>query len=157
MSTVNTSNLPVAFAAPAQQALYELYGDPRSAGWEARWMQLWQIQQDFPWFPQEKIYLHKDFRPLLFPAFTALAANGCHREIKAFDGCFNIRHVRGGYSVLSIHSWGAAIDLNARDNPMATAGKWSKAFINIMTQHSVYCGQTWSGRKDPMHFAMVNG
>lgn len=120
-------------------------------------MKLWQIRQEFPWFPQEKIYLHKDFQPMLTAAFKALVANGCYREIKTFDGCFNIRHVRGGYSVLSVHSWGTAIDLNARDNPMATSGKWSKMFIDTMTRHGLYAGQSWSGRKDPMHFAMVNG
>lgn len=156
MTTTN-SRIPVAFAAPAQQYLYENYGDPRIAGWENRWMMLWQVRKDFPWFPQEKMYLHKDFQPLLKKAFDALTANGCYHEIKTFDGCFNIRHVRGGYSVLSIHSWGAAIDLNARDNPIATAGKWSKAFIDTMKQCGIYCGQTWTGRKDPMHFAMING
>lgn len=156
MTTTN-NQVSAAFGAPAQLHLYKKYGDPRSAGWEPRWMTLWPIRKDFAWFPQERIYLHKDFKPLLHAAFKQLEANGCYREIKTFDGCFNIRHVRGGYSVLSIHSWGAAIDLNARDNPIATAGKWSKTFIDTMQQHGLYCGQNWTGRKDPMHFAMVNG
>lgn len=156
MTKPNTP-LPVAFAAPAQQYLYEKYGDPRMKGWESRWMKLWPIRKAFPWFPQEKMYLHKDFQPVLENALKALMANGCYREIRTFDGCFNIRHVRGGYSVLSIHSWGAAIDLNARENPIATAGKWSRDFIDTMQQQGIYCGQSWTGRKDPMHFAMVNG
>ncbi len=149
--------IPVAFAAPAQEALYIRYGDPRIPGWESRWMEVWLIAEHFPWFPQSKIYIHKDFKAALIPALSALEAAGVHREIKSFDGCFNIRHVRGGYSVLSIHSWGAALDLNARDNPIATTGKWSAAFIEMMTKHGIHCGQLWSGRKDPMHFALVNG
>lgn len=157
MSKTTVTQLPPAFSAPAQQLLYMRYGDPRSAGWEQQWMELWQVNRSFPWFPKEKIYIHKDFRPLLHAAFKALEASGCHREIRSFDGCFNIRHVRGGYSVLSIHSWGAAIDLNARDNPIATTGKWSDAFIRTMNRQQIYCGQQWHGRKDPMHFAMVNG
>jgi len=156
MTTMN-NQVPAAFGAPAQLYLYKKYGDPRAAGWEQRWMKLWQVRKDFSWFPQERIYVHKDFQPLLEKAFKALEANGAYREIKTFDGCFNIRHVRGGYSVLSIHSWGAAIDLNARDNPIATGGKWSKLFIDTMQQQGLYCGQNWTGRKDPMHFAMVNG
>lgn len=147
----------MAFAAPAQQLLYARYGDPRAAGWEPQWMTLWPVREQFSWFPQAKIYIHKDFKAALIPAFKALEKNGLHHEIKSFDGCFNVRHVRGGYSVLSIHSWGAAIDLNARDNPMATMGKWSPAFIETMTKQGIYCGQAWTGRKDPMHFALVNG
>ena len=154
---MNTTEIPTAFSAPAQHDLYIRYGDPRSPGWEAQWMLLWAVRELFPWFPKEQIYLHRDFQPLLAAAFTALAANGCYREIKSFDGCFNIRHVRGGYSVLSIHSWGAALDMNARDNPIATKGKWSKAFIDTMQEYQIFCGQRWHGRKDPMHFAMVNG
>ena len=156
MNTVDTI-IPSAFSAPAQQTLYLRYGDPRVRGWEEQWMTLWTIREEFPWFPKDKIYVHKDFQPVLTCAFAALINNGCYREIRTFDGCFNIRHVRGGYSVLSIHSWGAAIDLNARDNPIATSGKWSKGFIDTMTGNHIYCGQNWNGRKDPMHFAMVNG
>jgi hypothetical protein len=156
MNTVN-QRTPVAFAAPAQQILYTRYGDPRTPGWESKWMTLWPVREQLPWFPQAKIYIHKDFKEALLPALKALETAGLHQEIKSFDGCFNIRHVRGGYSVLSIHSWGAAIDLNARDNPMATLGKWSPAFIATMAKHGIYCGQSWTGRKDPMHFALVNG
>jgi hypothetical protein len=144
----HTQPLPVAFAAPAQEALYRRYGDLRSAGWEARWMELWLICETFAWFPQNRIYIHKDFKAVLAPALKALEAKGLHKEVKTCDGC---------YSVLSVHSWGAAIDLNARENPMATAGKWSLAFIETMSSHKLYCGQSWTGRKDPMHFAMVNG
>lgn len=151
------NKIPVAFAAPAQQQLFLQYGDPRKPGWEAEWMQLWEIQQQFQWFPRQSIYIHKDFRLILAPALQELTLTGGSDEIKTFDGCFNIRHVRGGYSVLSVHSWGAAIDLNARDNPMATGGNWSDAFIATMERYGIYCGQAWNGRKDPMHFSMVNG
>lgn len=156
-STSNTTRPDIAFAAPAQQALCKAYGDPRTTGWEPRWMALWPVQQEFAWFPKASLYLHKDFRPLLANAFAALQTAGLHTEIKTCDGAFNIRHVRGSYSVLSVHSWGAAIDLNARDNPLGTQGRWSKGFLQVMKEHRVYCGQLWTGRKDPMHFAMVNG
>ena len=157
MTTTTDKPTSIAFAAPAQQLLMQRYGDPRTLGWEDRWMERWPVAQDFAWFPQAALYLHKDFKPMLQAAFTELTATGLHREIKTCDGCFNIRHVRGGYSVLSVHSWGAALDLNARDNPMGSAGSWSDAFIDAMTRHGIFCGQRWTGRTDPMHFAMVNG
>lgn len=90
-------------------------------------------------------------------AFARLQQLNLHTEIKTFDGCFNIRLVRGSKSVYSIHSWGCAIDLNAADNPLASAGKWSADFISVMVNSNIYCGQNWLGRKDPMHFALVNG
>jgi hypothetical protein len=149
-----TSN---AFSAAAQSYLFDLYGDPRTPGWQQRWMTLWNVQKEFPWFPKEKMYLHKDFQKILHGAFAALERAGVHTEIKSCAGTFNIRAVRGSYSVLSTHSWGAAIDLNAQDNPMGSEGKWSPKFLLTMVENKVFCGQLWIGRKDPMHFAMVNG
>lgn len=148
---------PIAFAAPAQQTLLSAYGDPRTPGWEEQWMLLWKVAEEFPWFPKPAIYLHKDFKVLLQQAFRQLEQRGLHKEIKSCDGCFNIRHVRGSYSVLSVHSWGAAVDLNARDNPLGTSGRWSPQFLEVMNSCRIFCGQLWTGRKDPMHFAMVNG
>jgi hypothetical protein len=156
MATIS-SRPPIAFAAPAQQELLRAYGDPRTQDWERCWMTLWNISEEFAWFPKPAIYLHKDFKALLQKAFNALEQQDLHLEIRTCDGCFNIRHVRGSYSVLSVHSWGAAIDLNARDNPLGTSGRWSPEFLEIMNRCGIYCGQQWIGRKDPMHFAMVNG
>ena len=149
--------IPVAFSAPAQLNLYERYGDPRIQGWEEKWLMPWDIQKDFSWFPQRSAVIHKDFRPLLKNVFEQLEFKGLHTEIKTFDGLFSQRPVRGGRSALSVHSWGAAIDLNAKQNPLGTAGIWTKAFIETMCYNHIYCGQNWNGRKDPMHFAMVNG
>lgn len=141
----------------AQRLMHQRYGDPRSKGWEARWMMLWNVKQDFPWFPKDRLYLHKDFQPLLDAAFTELQRTGLHREVKTCEGTFAIRTVRDTHAHLSIHSWGAAIDLNAADNPLGTAGVWSPAFLDVMRRSGLFCGSDWKGRKDPMHFAMVNG
>ena len=145
------------FSGFAQKYLLFQYGDPRTAGWQYRWMTLWQVGKEFPWFPKERIYIHKDFMIVLRAAFSALEREGVHTEIKTCDGTINLRHERGSYSVLSTHSWGAAIDLNARENPMGSVGRWSPKFIRTMVENRVFCGQLWTGRKDPMHFAMVNG
>jgi hypothetical protein len=150
-------NVPPAFSGTGQLLLYTRYGDPRETGFEPKWMMLWDIRKAFPWFPKRSIYIHKHFRPMLEAAFHELVLTNLHEEIKTYDGCFNIRMVRGSRSVLSTHAWGAAIDLNARENPLGSAGKWSPQFITVMEKHEVCCGQSWKGRKDPMHFAMVDG
>jgi hypothetical protein len=141
----------------AQMELLNLYGDPRKLGWGNKWMVIWNVKEAFPWFPAHRIYLHKDFRTKLQIAFKALESKGLHKEIKSFDGCYNLRMVRGSSSTLSLHAWGVAIDLNAHDNPMGGQGTWTGAFIKTMKESGIYCGQSWAGRKDPMHFALLNG
>jgi hypothetical protein len=148
--------LPPAFSGPAQLVLYTRYDDPRAPGWEHKWLMNWHVQQRHPWFPEEEIRIHKHFWPMLDEAFAELEQHGLHSEIKTFHGGHKLGHIHNS-PVLSVHSWGAAIDLNADDNPIGTMGKWSEAFINTMTKHGIYCGQNWTGSKEPMHFSMVNG
>ena len=148
---------PIEFSGAAQLILFTRYGDPREPGFEQKWMSTWEVQAEHAWFPKRRLYLHKHLRPLLDTAFRVLGARNLQAEIKTFDSCFNIRNVRGSRNVLSVHSWGAAIDLNAKENPLASQGAWSRQFIDVMTEAGIYCGQSWQGRKDPMHFAMVDG
>ncbi|MCW3070341.1 MAG: hypothetical protein JWO44_231 [Bacteroidetes bacterium] len=141
----------------AQEILESRYGSPQAGNFESKWMTLWEVKKEFTWFPKKTIYIHKDFCELLKGAFKDLERLNLHTEIKFFDGCFNIRLVRGSKTVYSIHSWGCAMDLNAAENPLASEGVWSREFINVMVNHGIFCGQNWIGRKDPMHFALVNG
>lgn len=148
---------PPEFSGEGQLVLYTRYGDPREAGWENKWINLWHVQEQFKWFPGEYIKLHKHLRPLLEAAFLELQNLNLHNEIRSCDCCFDIRNIKGSEAVLSTHSWGAAIDLNAADNPFGSLGKWSEKFITTMEHNKLFCGQSWPGRKDPMHFSMVNG
>lgn len=99
------TKLPTAFCGTAQKELYRLYGDPRLPGWGNKWMVLWKIQQEFSWFPTDRLYIHKDFRQKLQEAFHALEMQGLHHEIRTFDGCYHLRYVRGSNSALSVHSF----------------------------------------------------
>ena len=149
--------LPPEFSGEAQLILYTRYGDPMVDGWENKWITNWEVQDLFPWFPVKQIRIHKHFRPLLNAAFTYLEEDDLYKEIRTFEEGFNLRNIKGSMSVLSVHSWGAAIDMNTEDNPLGSTGKWTKEFIEAMTMNQIYCGQNWSGRKDPMHFAMIDG
>lgn len=145
------------YAGKPQRELHRLYGDPREKGWGNRWMSIWNIRRDFPWFPAERVYIHKDFKEKLTRAFKVLEAAELHKEIKTFDGCYCIRTVRGTDSLLSVHSWGCAIDLNAKRNPLGAEADWSHDFISVMEHCGIFSGSRWHGRPDPMHFALVNG
>lgn len=150
-------HLPPEFSGPSQLILYTRYGDPRDAGYEQKWMTTWEVRADFPWFPKDVLYLHKHFQPMLEKALRDLVVMNLYSEIRTFGEDFQIRPIRGSEQVLSLHSWGAAIDLNAEQNPLGSSGSWSPAFIEVMERHHICCGQSWQGRKDPMHFAMLNG
>lgn len=71
-----------------------------------------------------------------------------------FAGCWNPRFIRsasGAPSGVSRHSWGAAVDLNARSNPLGTLGTQDPRLVEIM----IDWGFTWGGDwlfPDPMHF-----
>jgi hypothetical protein len=157
ISRSNDLHIPQEFSGPAQILLYTRYGDPREPGWEQKWMTSWQVKALFSWFPAESIYIHKHFQPLLEKAFHALSLGSTFREIKTLDKDFHIGFIHNDPGVLSVHSWGAAIDMNSADNPVGSAGNWSREFIDAMSAHQIFCGQSWSGRKDPRHFAMVDG
>jgi hypothetical protein len=150
-------SFPPKFSGAAQLHLYTRYGDPEANGFSERWITNWDVRTAFPWFPAPQIQIHKHFRPILDAAFLALEMKGLHTEIKTFDGAFAIRRIRGSSIVMSTHSWGCAIDMNAAQNPLGSEGSWSRAFLKIMSAYDVFCGQLWAGRKDPMHFAMVDG
>ncbi len=145
------------FSGTAQQYLFQKYGDPCAKGWGASWLINWKVRSSFNWFPADAICVHKAFHPRLLNAFTQLEVLGLHREIKTFDDGYGIRFISGSTTILSVHSWGAAIDLNADENPLGSIGCWTNEFIDVMLQNGIFCGRNWTGRKDPMHFAMVNG
>ena len=70
-------------------------------------------------------------------------------------GAFNFRLKRGGNS-LSIHSWGAAIDLDPERNALgrryrAGAGMMPMAVVEIFAAEGWVWGGPWS-RPDAMHF-----
>jgi hypothetical protein len=153
----NELELPLAFSGPAQLLLYTRYGDPRENGFEQKWIALWEIKDQFPWFPKTSIRLHKHFKPLLEEALKEILVMNLQGEIKTVHDDFSVRMISGSTDVMSVHSWGVALDMNAEINPLGAAGKWSEAFLAVMRRHHIYCGQDWEGLKDPMHFSMING
>jgi hypothetical protein len=153
---ISEIKLPPAFSGHSQLVLYTRYGDPRIAGWTTKWITTWKVHQLHPWFPVDEIKIHKHFWPMLRDAFLELELLGLHQEIKTFNCCYQLSHLYNS-PVLSIHSWGAAIDMNADENPKGSVGSWSQEFIDVMERHGIYCGQKWSGTREPMHFAMIGG
>lgn len=100
----------------------------------------------------KKIYCNKDLVDPLSKALQALITTGHVKELKTWDGCFNIRKKRG-LSSMSLHSWAIAIDVNAFENGLNVTPKLSAGFVKCFTDAGFYWGGNFK-RKDGMHFEL---
>jgi LysM repeat protein len=139
------------------------YGDPNLLETQNKHFEVWQVPKIFLekfshvrfsavgtiGFPK-RIFINKDFRPLLEKALQNLIDRGLEKELKTWDGVFIIRQKRG-LSSLSLHSWALAVDVNASENALNATPKLSKEFVKCFTDVGLEWGGNWS-RKDGMHF-----
>jgi hypothetical protein len=101
----------------------------------------------------KKLYCNKDLIQPLTKAFCELIATGFIKELKTFDGCFNIRYMRGSKTQASLHSWAIAIDVNAAWNGLGKVPVLSAGFVKCFTDNGFDWGGNWK-RKDGMHFQL---
>lgn len=116
-------------------------------------MVLWDVPQtlEIGVIPK-RLYCNKDLIAPLSQAFKNLIERGCVSELKTFDGCFNIRKMRGLQS-MSLHSWGVAIDVNAAWNGLNKKPALSKEFVKCFKDAGFDWGGDWQ-RLDGMHFQL---
>jgi hypothetical protein len=103
----------------------------------------------------KKIYCNKDLIQPLGQAFKNLIDTGHVKELKTWDGCFNIRKKRG-LATMSLQSWGIAIDLNAFENGLGQQPKLTAGFVKCFTDAGFDWGGHWTRRFDGMHFQLAN-
>jgi hypothetical protein len=126
------------------------YGDPTKESS----MILWDIPAELEvGVIPKRLYCNKDMVAPLTQAFKNLIATGFVKELKTWDGCFNIRKMRGLTS-MSLHSWGIAIDVNAAWNGLGKTPVLSAGFVKCFTDAGFDWGGTWT-RKDGMHFQLA--
>ena len=125
------------------------YGDPS----HEKNMALWDVpaKLEIGVIPK-RVYCNKDLIDPLTQAFNNLIATGYVKELKTWDGCFNIRNVRGRTSP-SLHSWGIAIDINAAWNQLGKKPAMTEGFIKCFTDAGFDWGGLWK-RPDGMHFQL---
>jgi hypothetical protein len=126
------------------------YGEPSASN---KNLVLWDVPTELEiGVIPKRIYCNKDLVGPLSKAFKALIDTGHVKELKTWDGCFNIRKKRG-LSSMSLHSWGIAIDVNAFENGLNQTPKLSSGFVKCFTDNGFDWGGTWT-RKDGMHFQL---
>lgn len=100
----------------------------------------------------KRIYCNRDLLIPLTLAFKALINTGYVKELKTWDGCFNIRKKKSGVTQ-SLHSWGVAIDVNAAWNGFGKKPTLSDGFVKCFTDNGFDWGGVWA-TPDGMHFQL---
>lgn len=130
---------------------FNKYGEPSVSN---KNLILWDVPQELEiGVIPKKLYCNKDLVSPLTQAFKNLISTGCVKELKTWDGCFNIRNKRGLNSP-SLHSWAIAVDVNAFENGLNQIPKLSPQFVKCFTDAGFDWGGTWQ-RKDGMHFQLT--
>ena len=107
-----------------------------------------------------KIACAKDVAPILV-AFCQDFHNWVEPidEGQLDDWGFAFRMTRGSDKVLSNHSSGTAVDLNATKHPLGKSNTFTKEQVNTIQLLLVKYGLAWGGnykkRKDEMHFEIA--
>jgi hypothetical protein len=131
------------------------FGDPTVAKNEGKYMTLWDVPPSLEiGIIPKRIYCNKLMLIPLTKAFKNLIDTGFVKELKTWDGCFNVRKKRG-LSSLSLHSWGLAVDVNASWNQLGKKPTLSKGFVKCFTDAGFDWGGVWS-RPDGMHFQLAS-
>lgn len=128
------------------------FGDPVVA--EKKHVFMWDVptELEIGQIPK-RIYCNKALPGPLAQAFKNLIETGHVKELKTWDGCFNIRNVRGR-TTPSLHSWGVAIDVNAAWNGLGKKPTLSEGFVKCFTDAGFDWGGVWK-RPDGMHFQLA--
>jgi hypothetical protein len=151
-----------------REAAIQRYGaiDFASRHWsnQNKWIEMFEIPHGwFPhWhvletkYPVEHIALNKDLHEPFTRALTRIKNGGMGELLKTFDGCLNIRMVRGTNSSPSAHAYGLALDLNASENGLGQTNGgffFHPEFVKCFTDQGFAWGGSFHSRKDPMHFS----
>ena len=130
------------------------YGDPTTKQTQSKWFVVWDVPTELEiGFIPKKVYCNKDLVAPLTQAFKNLIARNYAKEIKTWDGCWNIRKKRG-QSSMSLHSWAVAVDLNAAENCFGCKPKLTAGFVKCFTDAGFDWGGKWS-KPDGMHFQLA--
>lgn len=106
--------------------------------------------------PVRVIRCHKKVAPSLLRVLGRIAAHyGSDAAIRQhglhlYGGAYCFRVMRGGHA-LSVHSWGAAIDLDPAHNPFGGHPAMDPQVVGLFAAEGWVWGGDWT-RRDGMHF-----
>ncbi len=147
-----------------REAAAERYGhiDLASRVWpdQPKWVTMFQVPKNY--FPNltiqdtgikcMRIACNRDLIRPLTDAFNRLCFFKLDQYLLTYDGCLNIRSVRGRPDLISAHAWGLAVDFNAATNRLGTAGDMRDDVAGCFTEMGWDWGKSFQ-RQDPQHFS----
>lgn len=126
------------------------------------------ITNNIPKIPK-RIFCNKQMEVPLLVAFYNIIDRDLEHDIIKWEGCFNVRPIRGyeenhkqamldgnlelAMKYMSVHSWGCAIDINPKENPLGKKGKMSDELGGCFEDAGFTWGKHFS-RADFMHFQL---
>lgn len=134
---------------------------------QSRYMTIWYVPEDIRrsfadvkfsaagtiGFPK-KIFCHKLIASALEKGLRLIITSGLTKELHSWDGCLQIRAMRLSNS-FSLHSWGAAFDINAAENMQGKKVTLSPLLAQCFKDVGLIWGGDFSGKsKDGMHFQL---
>jgi hypothetical protein len=102
-------------------------------------------------------YAHRKLVGAFEAVFQELNRLGLRQRIHSWGGIYSFRSIRGSSSNLSLHAFGAAIDLNAETNQLGTAGDMDPGVVGVFAHFGFVWGGDFRSRPDPMHFQYATG
>jgi hypothetical protein len=145
----------------SQQALIGFYGDPGKGECEPQLVPVVPpFRMTFEGQPIESIKFHKKAADAFHAALNEIwEAYGKDQSkvdaagVSRYDGAYNHRLIRGSTTKWSNHAFGAAIDINARENGFNTGhGTMPKIVVDAFKRQGARWGGNYRHRTDPMHF-----
>lgn len=149
--------MPYAFltgsrAAKAFGAFSYRYYDDGTIEPDARWVRASIVTARVPILGA--VTCHRLMLKQLRGALAEVQAAGLARLIHSYDGCYVPRFIeRNPAYPVSLHTWGIAIDLDARTNQRGTRGTMDPRVVAIFKRWGFRWGGDWSWT-DPMHFEL---
>lgn len=128
------------------------FGSPELESAMIAWDVPLYIEQNIPVIPR-RIYCNYQMIIPLEVAFLNIIDRGLTKEVKTWDGCFNIRKKKGGNSY-SLHSWGIAIDINAAWNGWKQPVQMNPKLAQCFKDADFNWGGDWKNTLDGMHFEL---
>lgn len=131
---------------------FNAFGDPNRPH---KGLMVWDVPKALQFGPiPKRIYGDRILIKLLQRALNLVVSRGLEHLITSWDGCHNVRQMRGYTDRWSLHSWGVAFDINAKENPLGAKPKMDPALVKCFTDVGFDWGGNFKSRPDGMHFQL---
>jgi len=136
--------------------IYATFGDPLEPGYWKEYGGFCETPPElnhcftYTFGTKHGFWCNKFMIPQFQKSYSDIVKAGLGNELETFNGCFNIRYVRG-VKKLSTHSWGISVDHNAKTNRLGAPPKLHAGIVQCFENN----GFQWGGRfkrRDGMHF-----